>query len=287
MVAIDLDGTLVDKNNHIAIEDKQAITRLVNSSVTVALCTERVVQSAMPVVEELGIRTYHMFYDGAFIANPHTKFELYSQAIEATLLQEVVDFCRQHNIHLGLYANGGDFSGGNPLGEHWAAAITTDFLYTEHPNWSDVIHRDFLNIEPTRVNFDDIVGKKSICKAELMVNCDEEAIQAKQLKDYFGDRLHYSMAYSPALSDIDFINILHPYVSRGDALMKLMECWGIAPPEVVAIGDGLNDISLLKTAGISVAMGNACSDLKQIASYITNPIEEHGVAKAINFFFPV
>jgi Cof subfamily protein (haloacid dehalogenase superfamily) len=289
MVFIDVDGTLVNKNGNIAEKDKHAIARLVNLRVLVVLCTGRVVQATKAVIDELGLNTFHVFYDGAFIANPHTKYKLFSKPIDVALVREVVDFSRQNNIYLGLYTNGASSPADttNPFSlTNWSAAIDKDILFSERPNWSDAIHRDFFNMEPTRVNFDDIAGNKEILKAEILVNSDEEAMQAKQLKDHFGDRFHYSIAHSPAFPDMEFINLLHPQVSKGAALNELIDYWGYPASDIIAIGDGLNDIQLLEMVGASVAMGNACDELKQVSNYVTNTIEENGVATAINFFFP-
>jgi len=285
MVAIDVDGTLVDKNGNMAAEDVQAIKRLTHSCVTVALCTGRVVQATMPVIDELGLNTYSIFYDGAFIVNTCTKCELYSKPIDTALIREIVDFCRQNNTYIELYASGASFSPTHILGAHWSETINTDLLFVEHPRWSKAIHHDFFRIEPTVVNFDDIIGKKEILKAEMLVGSDDEAIQAKRFKDYFGDRFNYSIANSPAFRDVYFINILHPQVSKGAALKELIDYWGYPLTDIIAIGDGLNDVSLLERVGGSVAMGNACDELKQVANFITNTIEEHGVATAINSLF--
>jgi len=285
MVVVDIDGTLVDKNGKMAEEDKQAIRRLIYSSITVVLCTGRVVQATVPIIDELGLDTYNIFYDGAFIANTNTKCKLYTKPIDATLIREMVDFCRQNNIYVELYANGASFSPDHILGTHWSETINTDLLFVERPHWSKATHHEFFRIEPTVVNFDDIIGKKDILKAEMLVSSDDEAIQARQLKDYFMDRFNYSIVYSPAFPDVHFINIPHPQVSKGAALKELIDYWGYPPADIIAIGDGLNDISLLEKVGGSVAMGNACDELKQVANFITNTVEEHGVATAINFLF--
>jgi Cof subfamily protein (haloacid dehalogenase superfamily) len=267
MLAIDIDGTLVDKHGNISGADRYAITRLVDSSIVVALCTGRVVQATTRVIKELDIESYHIYYDGALIYNPGNLATLYSAPLDQKLVKEAIDFSRKNKIYLELYSS--------------------ENFFSERPNWSDEVHRKFFRVEPTKVNFDDIWNKKLILKAEIVVHNDEEAVKATLFKDYFGVKLRYSVARSPAFPDIDFINIVSPQVSKGEALKKIMEFWGYMPSEVIAIGDGLNDIPLLQAAGVSVAMGNAFPEVKQIAKYVTLDIEHHGVAAAINLFFPV
>ena len=267
MVVIDIDGTLVDKHGNIAEEDKQAVKRLLSSYVTVALSTGRIVQTSLPIIEALELKSYHIFYDGALIFNPKSNSRFFAKPMDAAVVHEAIDFTRKNNIYLELYSQ--------------------EKFFSERPNWSDEVHRTFFHAEPTKVNFDDIWNKEKILKAEIVVHNDEEAMQAKIFKDKFGDKFHYSIARSPAYPDIDFINIVHPEVNKGEALKKLIDYWGYLPSEVIAIGDGLNDIPLLQAAGVSVAMGNAFDEVKKVSDYITLPIEEHGVASAINFFLPV
>lgn len=268
MVVIDIDGTLVDKHGNIAPEDKDAVVRLDAASVIVSLCTGRVIKASLPVIKELNLlNAFHIFYDGALIYNHRSLSTIYARPLEAAVVREAIDFSRQNDIYLELYSS--------------------ERFFSEKANWSDEVHKKFFRVEPTKVNFDDIWNKERILKAEVVVHNDEEAAKAKLFEDNFGDRLRYSIARSPAYPDIDFINIVNPQVSKGEALVKLMEFYGLMASEVIAIGDGLNDIPLLKAAGVSVAMGNAFPEVKAAALYVTQDIEQHGVASAINFFFPV
>jgi Cof subfamily protein (haloacid dehalogenase superfamily) len=267
MVVVDIDGTLVDKRGNIAVEDKFAIKRLVAGGVTVTLSTGRVIEASIPIVDELELKGFHIFYDGALIYDPGNRSTFYAVPLDPPVVRESIDFSRKNNIYLELYSS--------------------EKFFSERPNWSDEVHRKFFHVEPTTVNFDDIWNKERLLKAEIVVHDDLEAARAKLFKDRFGERLRYSIARSPAYPEIDFINIVDPRVSKGEALKKLMEFNGYLPPEVIAIGDGLNDIPLLEAAGVSVAMGNAFPEVKQVSDYITLDVEQQGLAAAVNFFFPV
>lgn len=74
-------------------------------------------------------------------------------------------------------------------------------------------------------------------------------------------------------------------INKASALRRLAEHWGISVEDTMAFGDGINDISMLETAGIGVAMGNAYADsVKNAADYITTPIDEDGVYNALVHF---
>ena len=267
MVVIDVDGTLVDKNGQIADEDKLAVRRLLNSYIVVVLSTGRVIQATVPVINELGLKGFHIFYDGALVYNPQNMATFYAKGLDKSIVREAIEFTRKNNMYLEIYSS--------------------EKFFAERPNWSDDIHRKFFHIAPDIVNFDDVWNTERILKAEMVIHSDEEAVQVKEFKDNFGAGFNYSIARSPAYPEVDFINILNPEVSKGAALKMMMDSYGHLPSEVIAIGDGLNDISLLEAAGISVAMGNAPDEVKQVSDYITLNVEQHGVAAAVNFFFPV
>lgn len=265
MVVIDIDGTLVDGHGRLADEDKNAIGRLLDSGVTVSLCTGRIIQTTMGIIDKLGLKTFSIFYDGALIFNPRDSSTIYSGLLEPATVREAVEFSRQNDIYLELYSN--------------------ERFFAEKAHWSDEIHRSFFHMEPTYTSFDGICDREKLLKAEVVVHNEEEAAKAKLIQEHFADKLRFSIARSPAYPNIDFVNIVHPQVSKGVAFKKLVEHFGFSTDEVIAIGDGLNDIPLLKEAGMAVAMGNAFPEVKQVAHYITLPIEEHGVAAVVERFF--
>ena len=89
---------------------------------------------------------------------------------------------------------------------------------------------------------------------------------------------------TPAYPDVDFINVVSPKVSKGKALEELCAFYRVPLSQVVAIGDGANDLSLLKMAGLAVAMGNSVDELKSIADVITEDVDHNGVAEIIKRF---
>ena len=82
-------------------------------------------------------------------------------------------------------------------------------------------------------------------------------------------------------SSRDLLELLHPAVSKGNALSMIMRDLGISPEETVAFGDNHNDIGMLQLAGLGIAMGNAHDEVKAAANYVTASNAEDGVAVAI------
>jgi hypothetical protein len=75
--------------------------------------------------------------------------------------------------------------------------------------------------------------------------------------------------------------IMHREAKKSKAVAALADNWGIRRSEIVAFGDDLNDVDMLKHCGVSVAMGNAVDEVKGIAAYICDTNENDGVAKWI------
>ncbi len=95
------------------------------------------------------------------------------------------------------------------------------------------------------------------------------------LQQHLAGQLYVTQASSKLLE------FLHPEVSKGNALTTIARILGIAPEEVVAIGDNHNDIGMLQFAGLGIAMGNAHEEVKAAANYVTTRNSEEGVALAL------
>ncbi len=117
-----------------------------------------------------------------------------------------------------------------------------------------------------------------------MVASDEDKAKAADFVGHFKDSLNFSWTGTPAYPGIDFINIISKNASKGNALEALIQFLEIDYQEVMAIGDGVNDVSLISAAGLGVAMDNAPEELKAAADYITLDVDNSGVAAAINRF---
>lgn len=261
LLVVDVDGTIVDGNGAISLEDEKSLYRVMSVGIMVSLSTGRVIKACRKIINSLKLDGYHIFFDGALVSDPSNNVEIYCQPIDGELVKQAVQFARTNDIYLELY--------------------TQDQFFAESKNWSDDIHYNFFGVAPTIINFNEIWRKERIIKAEMVVRDRGEQSKSDLFKTEFYGRLHFSIARSPAFPDIDFINIINRGVSKGEALIRLASFLGISMKETIAIGDGYNDIPLLEAAGLSVAMGNAVPQLKQMADHVTVDIEHSGVAAAV------
>ena len=106
----------------------------------------------------------------------------------------------------------------------------------------------------------------------------------EKTKPYLEQEFHYVV--HPYAEDADCYNgeIIQKDMDKGEAMERVCEYYGADMADTVAFGDSMNDFEVLQAAGTGIAMGNAVSELKEIADYVTADIEEDGIFKACRYF---
>jgi Cof subfamily protein (haloacid dehalogenase superfamily) len=259
LLVVDIDGTIIGKDGTISNEDREALTEVRRAGIGVSLSTGRAAQGCLPIIERLALDGYHIFFDGALVSN--FSEEVYAEPIDSKVVREMVDFTRQHEIYLELYS--------------------ANRFFVERENWATEIHRDFFKLEPTVVDFSRLWEGERIIKGGLVTASPEEVAKVENFRLKFSRSLHFSMAKSPAYPNVDFYNVVDLGVSKGKALAALTSHLGISLAEVMAIGDGTNDLPLLSSVGLAVAMGNAPDEVKAVAHYLTLDVDHSGLAAAV------
>lgn len=264
LLVVDIDGTLLNRDGAISDEDAGALARACRSGIHVSLSTGRAVAACLPILERLALDGYHMFFDGALVYNQRKAEEVYVKPVSPSLVKQIADVTRRQELNLDLYS------------------IT--HFFTERETWATDIRRRFFNLKPTVINFDDIWQRERIIKATIVVRSAEEKARAQDIYQHFKDQLSFSWTITPAYPEVDFINVRAIGVSKGKALEALASFLEVPLNDVVAIGDGTNDVSLLSTAGLAIAMGNAHDELKAVADHVTLDVDHNGVAAAVDKF---
>jgi len=264
LLVVDIDGTLLGKDGTISAEDKNALARAGNLGIQVSLSTGRVVQACLKIINQLSLDGYHIFFDGALVSNPQNGEEVYVKPISEELVRQAIEFVHLTEINLDLYS--------------------ATHYFIERETWASDIRREFFGIQPTVVDFAQLWQKERIIKGTLTVSSPEERAKADSFYLHFKSSLSFSRTTTPAYPKVNFINVVAPEVSKGSALEVLASFLGIPLTEVIAIGDETNDIPLLSSAGLAIAMDNAPDELKAVADYVTLDIDHNGVAAAINKF---
>lgn len=264
LLVIDIDGTLVNRSGTISEKDREALCRVRERGISVALSTGRGLQATMGIIKDLSLDSYHISFDGALVSHPASSEEIYVCPIAKDLVRLMVDTAHRCRVDLELF--------------------TATHYFVERETWSTEAHRDFFGVNYTIVDFNEVWQRERILKGGLVTTNAGEASRAADFRSRLDNQVHFSQAKTPAYPSVDFINILAPGVSKGKALEKLATHLNVPLREVIAAGDGINDVSLLTTAGLAIAMGNALDEVKAIADYVTLDVDHSGLAAAIDRF---
>lgn len=257
LVATDLDDTLLRNDLTLSQRAIAAIGQAREQGVYVTFATGRMPVSARPYAEQLGLDVPLITYNGAMIQEAVSRKILYRKAIPVTLAREAVSFLLGEGAHLHMYRE--------------------DRVFVQKTNeWSRAYgQKTGVTVEETNLMTVLEQEKEGVEKLIIFGPPEELAGWRQKLGRKLPDRLHLTS------SKPYFLEMGHPEVNKGRALLTFAEGLGIKPEEIMALGDGLNDLEMLRCAGLGVAMGNAQQEVKEAADAVTATNEEDGVAQAI------
>ena len=261
LLVIDIDGTLVGKKGKISPEDSGALSSAADAGIKVSLSTGRSLQSSLGIINQLSLNGYHITFDGALVSDQTGSDEVYVKPVRPEVVRQAVDFAHATSVAIDFYS------------------ATQYFI--ERETRASEIQRNYYGIQPIFTDFTGLWQKERIIKGGMVTTSPAEVARAREFQDKFRDRLHFSWVQTPAYPEVHFINVVARGVSKAEALPALASHLKIELSEVVAIGDGTNDISILTQAGLAVAMGNAPPEVKAVADYVTLDVDHSGLAAAV------
>lgn len=248
LVAVDLDGTLLDSCYRVSPANRAAVRDLVDDGIHVVPVTGRRFSMGVTYAEQLGLDGLMVFQNGAVIKELGGRHLVWHRALPFRLVREVACLGRASGFSPILFCE--PEGGGTVLIEDGIAQHRRlDRYLTE--GWNDV--RLLSRFEGLRR--DDILqvlftgGVREIRRLENAV--------ARR----FGEDVKLLVTeYAPR--DLSLLDVMSPGVSKGDALERVGRLLGVAPSETVAIGDNFNDVDMLNHAAVPLLMANAPAELK-------------------------
>lgn len=258
MIAVDLDDSLLGDDLNISDTNKKAIFEASNKGVIVTVATGRMYRSALPYIEQLRLNVPVITYQGGLIKNALSHEVLYNCSIPLKIAKEIIKKTSSDNVYLQVY-------------------IGDEYYIQEHNDLSE-LYRLNTGVAGIAVGTLDKFIKKDPSKLLII---DEPGRILKMREEYeslFGELLQVT------ISKPNYLEFTHKDATKGKALEYLSGLLGIDRKEIIAIGDSYNDIPMIEYAGLGVAMGNARSDIKKRADFVTQTNNDNGVAEVINKF---
>lgn len=257
LIVTDIDGTIYSPETGISPEVKECIQNLYNRGIHVAIATGRTYGSAKTVADKLGIKCPLICYQGGLV-NSYEGEILDVKYLNPNIAKEIIKDFRKRNIHLNVYVE--------------------DKLYVED---DDEYIKDYIGdkgIDYYKVNSFEELDFSKLNKL-LAIKYDTKFIN--ELIEEL--RKKYPEIYVVKSYDY-FCEIANKEATKGNAIKFLAKKFNIGIHEVMAIGDQNNDIEMVETAGVGVAMGNGTDEIKEVADYITETVQNNGFVKAVNKF---
>ncbi|MFN2147277.1 MAG: Cof-type HAD-IIB family hydrolase [Anaerolineales bacterium] len=251
LLAVDIDGTLLDSHHQVRPRVRKALQNVSNDGLIVSLVTGRPRCATLPLLEDLGLTAPDITSGGAYIFDSARDHVVAYQPLLPETARAVVQLARRPEV--GIYFGSPD-------------NISYEIPYEDFHRTSVIDPRYLHRASDLLVETDLQPGKITLVADYPILKDLESQIRTMRIPlelTYSGDR---------------FLEINRAGVDKGSALKSLSEYLGIPLEGVVAVGDSPNDISMLRVAGVSVAMGNAASEVRQAADLVAPSNDEDGVA---------
>ena len=282
LIAIDLDGTLLNSYGLISEENKKAIKKAQEEGANVVLSSGRSTSSVKNLAEELGGNKYIICGNGSLIYDLQKEEIIYDKFIDKNKVLQIIQICEQNSIYYNIYT------------ENMVIAKTLDnnvlFYHQENANKPDAkktkinlvqnIYEYVSNLQDSNVLKFTISDKSSIIfnsiikKLRNIKNIDVLDVAHMSRKIIKSGTEEVSLEYY-------YTEITSESVDKWNAIKWLAEQLQINKEDIMAIGDNINDKMMIENAGMGVAMGNSDPAVKEVADKVVANNNENGVAEAI------
>ncbi|MDR0892887.1 MAG: Cof-type HAD-IIB family hydrolase [Mediterranea sp.] len=260
LLVLDVDGTLLNDAKEITQRTLAALLKVQQMGVRIVLASGRPTYGLMPLAKTLELGNYGGFllsYNGCQIISASDGQVLFERRINPEMIPYLEKKARKNNFAL--------------------------FTYHDETLFSDTIGNKHIDDETQLNGLRQVIEPEfsagidfAPCKC-VLVSDDAEALTS--LEDHWKRRL--SGALDVFRSEPYFLEVVPCGIDKANTLGALMELCDIKRSEVIAIGDGVCDVTMIQLAGMGVAMGHAEDSVKICADYVTGSNEEDGVAMAV------
>ena len=262
MIVLDLDGTLTNNKKEITPRTKEALMKAQAKGVKIVLASGRPTYGIMPLAEELELKKnggFILAFNGGKIIDCSDCRTIFEQKLDETLVPLLYHAAKEAGMQILTYQ-----------GEGIAATDKNDKYVQEEARINKMPveeYDDFLQQLVYPVNKCLIVGDPApLHQLEIKLKKELEGrMDVYRSADYF-------------------LECVPLGIDKARSLDRLIITLGITKEEVIACGDGYNDLSMINFSGLGVAMSNAADDIKAQADYVTLSNEEDGIAHVVDKF---
>lgn len=277
-IAIDLDGTLLSPEGVVSARDRDAVARARDAGVTVVICTGRGLAESRRALDAIDQRDPVVVAGGSIVADPVSGATLHRSSVPTDIVRSAVDIFHAERCPALVLKD--------PFGIDYDYLVlesddahpidpTTAWWFGEHKlrvRTGAHVHQDEHPERTVRVGMCAVGGVSGRCASAV-----ERGLGASVV-------MHDFAAVHPKDHSAEIVHILElfsPDATKWGGIAWVCAQRGLDPARVAAIGDEINDLTMIENAGVSVAMGNAKPRIKEAARFRTATNAESGVGHAI------
>ena len=281
LIAIDLDGTLLNSYGEITEKNRDAIKYALNKGVQVILASGRDPQTMKKISLELGIKNFLIAGNGACVYDIEKDENIYENYIEKEKALKIIKICKENSIFFNVYTSKGIiteslnynvkvFNNENnykPNNKRTNIEIVNNIYEYVYENELKILK--IIICDESKIIFNNIIGKlKNLRDVEVL---DVEHMSKKNIKTGTEE---YKIEYF-------YTEVTNKNANKWTSIQFLANKVGVKVSEIICIGDNINDFEMVKNAGIGIAMKNSALEKQNIANYITEDNNSDGVGNAI------
>ncbi len=269
LLVADVDGTLVTKEKVVTERARQAVQRLHDAGIAFTITSGRPPLGMKMLVDELELTAPIAAFNGAVFLNPDFKI-IEQNLLNEAIAKRVVEIIRSHGLDVWVYSD------------------TDWFVPERHGPHVDREERTVKFPPKVVPNFDNLLGQVAKIVGvsddlDLVARCEADTRQ--EFKEHVccetGSSSGGGEEVSAARSQPYYLDVTNPRANKGNVVSRLSELLSIPANEIAAIGDMPNDVPMFSRGGVSIAMGNASSEVQHAAQYVTTDYENEGFANAV------
>lgn len=262
IIVLDLDGTLTNRDKIITPRTKEALMKAQEAGKIVVLASGRPTAGVQPLAEELELAKYGSYilsYNGGMITNCRTGEAVFSALLPLESNRKILNLAKEHRVDILTYE-----------GDH---IITNNKECPYAVIESNINHLPLRQIDNMEEYIDFQVPKFLMLDDGDYLVTVEPKVKAAMGRDF-----------SVYRSEEFFLEIMPKGIDKAQSLERLLTHLGMTKDEMIACGDGYNDLSMIRYAGLGVAMENAVLPVRNAADYITASNNDDGVGLVVEKF---
>ncbi len=282
LLAIDLDGTLLNSYGEVSLKTKQALKKAKEQGIEVVLSSGRTIDSVKNLATELEVDNYLISGNGAVVYDIQKDKIIYNRFINNEKVLQIAKICEENSIYYNIYTET----------EIITKSLNYNVLFYYNENLKKPEDkRTAINIVPDVIKYIEKFEEESFLKITI---CEKDKLifnsilrKINEIKDLDILEVEF-MSKKKVINGTEEIPIEYFYteitnqnVNKWTAIEFLMEKLGIEVKQVAAIGDNMNDKEMIVNSGLGIVMGNSNSKMKEMADIIVSDNNSDGVCEAI------